>query len=96
MAERVPVPEILRNDIVAHRRQSVDVHGVLAPNVGDCWHDLRPHPHSDADLVRGDLVRHRAKTGVSALGLQRVLGLKSYETAWVWMHKLRRAMVIPE
>src|SRR5450830_320475 len=30
--------------------------------------------------------------GVSALGLQRVLGLKSYETAWVWMHKLRRAM----
>lgn len=36
------------------------------------------------------------KTGVSALGLQRVLGLKSYETAWVWMHKLRRAMVVPE
>jgi hypothetical protein len=36
------------------------------------------------------------KTGVSALGLQRVLGLKSYEIAWVWMHKLRRAMVVPE
>ncbi|SDN96379.1 Transposase zinc-ribbon domain-containing protein [Cryobacterium flavum] len=36
------------------------------------------------------------KNGVSALGLQRVLGLKSYETAWVWMHKLRRAMVVPE
>lgn len=33
------------------------------------------------------------KNGVSALGLQRVLGLKSYETAWVWMHKFRRAMV---
>lgn len=35
------------------------------------------------------------KNGVSALGLQRVLGLKSYETAWAWMHKFRRAMVVP-
>jgi len=35
------------------------------------------------------------KTGASALGLQRVLGLGSYQTAWVWLHKLRRAMVRP-
>jgi transposase-like protein len=35
------------------------------------------------------------KNGVSALGLQRVLGMKSYETAWTWLHKLRRAMVRP-
>src|SRR5947207_13100014 len=35
------------------------------------------------------------KTGASALGLQRVLGLKSYETAWTWLHKLRRGMVRP-
>ncbi len=35
------------------------------------------------------------KTGASALGLQRVLGLGSYETAWSWLHKLRRAMVRP-
>ena len=35
------------------------------------------------------------KTGTSALGLQRVLGLGSYETAWTWLHKLRRAMVRP-
>lgn len=35
------------------------------------------------------------KTGVSALGLQRVLGLRSYKTAWAWLHKLRRAMVRP-
>jgi transposase-like protein len=33
--------------------------------------------------------------GVSALGLQRVLGLGSYQTAWAWLHKLRRAMVLP-
>lgn len=35
------------------------------------------------------------KSGCSALGLQRVLGLGSYDTAWAWLHKLRRAMVRP-
>jgi transposase-like protein len=35
------------------------------------------------------------KNGASALGLQRVLGLGSYRTAWAWLHKLRRAMVRP-
>lgn len=35
------------------------------------------------------------KSGVSALGLQRALGLGSYRTAWTWLHKLRRAMVRP-
>lgn len=35
------------------------------------------------------------KNGVSAIGLQRVLGLKSYKTAWTLLHKLRRAMVRP-
>ena len=28
------------------------------------------------------------KNGASALGLQRVLGLKKYETAWTWLHSL--------
>ena len=36
------------------------------------------------------------KNGASALGLQRVLELASYETAWTWLHKLRRAMVRPD
>jgi transposase-like protein len=36
------------------------------------------------------------KNGASALGVQRILGLGSYETAWTWLHKLRRAMVRPE
>lgn len=35
------------------------------------------------------------KNGASAKGVQRVLGLGSYETAWTWLHKLRRAMVRP-
>jgi transposase-like protein len=37
----------------------------------------------------------RQKKGASALGLQRVLGLGSYQTAWTLLHKLRRAMVRP-
>lgn len=35
------------------------------------------------------------KDGASALGLKRVLGLGSYQTAWAWLHKLRQAMVRP-
>lgn len=35
------------------------------------------------------------KFGGNALGLKRVLGLNSYQTAWSWLHKMRRAMVIP-
>ena len=33
------------------------------------------------------------KTGGSAKGLQRLLGLGSYQTAWAWLHKLRRGMI---
>ena len=35
------------------------------------------------------------KNGGSALGLQSILGLGSYRTAWALLHKLRRAMVRP-
>ena len=33
------------------------------------------------------------KRGISALLLQRQLGLRRYETAWMMLHKLRRAMI---
>jgi transposase-like protein len=35
------------------------------------------------------------KYGANALGLKRVLELGSYNTAWQWLHKFRRAMVRP-
>lgn len=35
------------------------------------------------------------KTGGNALGLMRVTGFGSYQTAWTWLHKMRRAMVRP-
>ena len=34
------------------------------------------------------------KNGVSAKGLQNILGLGSYQTAWTWLHKFRRLMVL--
>jgi transposase-like protein len=36
------------------------------------------------------------KNGASALGLQKGLGIKSYETAWLMLHKIRQAMVDPK
>ncbi|MBV8913104.1 MAG: IS1595 family transposase, partial [Acetobacteraceae bacterium] len=37
-----------------------------------------------------------ATPGISALQLQRQLGLRCHETDWMMLHKLRRAMVAPE
>src|SRR5437870_10646846 len=34
------------------------------------------------------------KNGASVLGMQRVLGLKWYETAWTFLHKLLSTLVI--
>ena len=36
------------------------------------------------------------KNGVSAVGLQRIMGIGSYRTAWTWLHKFRRLMVFPD
>lgn len=35
------------------------------------------------------------KTGASAKNLQHTMGFQRYETAWTWLHKLRRAMIRP-
>jgi transposase-like protein len=37
-----------------------------------------------------------SKGGIAAAELQRQLGFGSYQTAWAWLHKLRKAMVRPE
>lgn len=35
------------------------------------------------------------KNGVSAMGLKNIMGFGSYQTAWTWLHKLRRITVVP-
>jgi transposase-like protein len=37
-----------------------------------------------------------SKGGISAMELQRQMGFGSYQTAWSWLHKIRRAMVVPD
>ena len=67
--------------------------------------------HRDVSVTAGTIFQDRRKSlrvifqaiwyvvtqkqGASALDIQRVFGLGSYETAWPWLHKLRRAMVRP-
>jgi transposase-like protein len=36
-----------------------------------------------------------SKGGIAAAALQRQLGFGSYQTAWTWLHKIRKAMVRP-
>jgi transposase-like protein len=37
-----------------------------------------------------------SKGGIAATELKRQLGLGSYQTAWTWLHKIRKAMVRPD
>jgi transposase-like protein len=37
-----------------------------------------------------------SKGGISAMELKRQMGFGSYQTAWSWLHKIRRAMVRPQ
>ena len=68
---------------------------VSASNIGDGGDDLRGHSKAIALWFQAMWYVTNQKHGVSALGLQRILGLGSYQTAWAWLHKLRRAMVRP-
>ena len=62
---------------------------------GDGGHDLPGHAPAAAHLVSDHVVGDQPEKRASALGLQSILGLGSYRTAWALLHKLRRAMVRP-
>ena len=73
------------------------VWGLSPSGLGDLGHDLRAHPYAADDVVRCRLVHDRPQktADVSAKGLQRVLELGSYQTAWTILHKYHSAMVRP-
>src|SRR5450759_1697658 len=59
-------------------------------------YDFPRHACTPHALVSSDLVHHQPEErNERSLGLQRILGLGSYRTAWTWLHKLRRSMVRP-
>ena len=69
--------------------------GVLQKHILDSRENFPIHLQAGADMVSGYVVHYQPENGVCVLRLQRVLRLGSYETAWTWLHKLRRTMVSP-
>ena len=85
VAGGVPLPDMPRAGSLGHGAGLASLPGVRSADLGD-----------GGDLVRGHaFALASVKSGASALGLQRVLGVGSYRTAWNLLHKLRRAMVRP-
>ena len=71
------------------------VRGVPATDLGDRRHDHASQPPAAADWFMAAHIMASHSNGISALQLQAQLGLGSYKTAWLLLHKLRRAMVDP-
>ena len=95
LAERIPLPTLRQSCRLAIEHRSLGVHRVWASDLCDGGNDLPPHAHAATDVVRGGVLMTGQKQGVSALGLQRALGLGSYQTAWAMLHRFRSAMVRP-
>ena len=89
------MPRLRRDRGVAHRARAVDVRGLWTSGVGDRGHHFPGTRTPLSVWFRAIWWVVSQRNGASALGLQRVLGLGSYRTAWTWLHKLRRAMVRP-
>lgn len=75
--------------------RSVGMRRVWLPNFGDCRNLFQDTRTPLPVWFRAMWWVTTQKNGASALGLQRAMGLKSYETAWTWLRKWRRAMVRP-
>lgn len=92
VAGRVCLPEMLGAQILADPARSMALFGMPAGGLNDSGNGVSRQQAATDTLVSGDVAD---QNGVSALGLQRVLGLGSYKTAWSVLHKLRRAMIRP-
>ena len=76
-------------------QRALGVRGLRASGVGYGGDDLSPHSHAAAVVVRGGVGDDQPEARCSALGIQRSLGLGSYQTAWAMLHRYRTAMVRP-
>ena len=67
-----------------------------AKHVIDGWDGDACNPHAATGVVLGSYLVTTQTPGMSALQLQRQLGLSRYETAFQMLHKLRVGMVRPD
>ena len=96
LASRILVSWLRQRWLLADGHRAVDVRRLWAKTsatAGTIFH--RSHTPLSTWFAAIWFVTSQ-KNGVSARGLQDALGFGSYETAWAWLHKLRRAMVRPE
>jgi len=97
VAQRICLSKVWRAKKVACAAGSLCVQRLPTPSDSDRWNHFPRYPFAVATLVPSHLARDEPKERSynRALGLQRILGLGSYQTAWTVLHKLRRAMVRP-
>src|SRR5215468_5611235 len=96
VAGGVPLPEMSGGGSLGHGAGLASLPGMRSADLGDGGDLVRGHASALASLGRSTVARDQSeKRDQRALGLQRVLGLGSYHTAWNLLHKLRRAMVRP-
>ena len=94
VARRIRVPALRRSARLPHCRLATPaVCWLSISGVAHVWHDSPQHKDAPDGLVLGGVPRCDGQRGLSALLFQRQLGLRRYETAWMVLHKLRRAMV---
>ena len=94
VAGRVPLPDMRGSGSLGHGAGLASLPGMRSADLGDSRDLVRGYAFALAPMVRSAVARDQPKKR-GQLGLQRVLGLGSYRTAWNLLHKLRRAMVRP-
>ena len=90
-----PLSALPESGRVAAWQRLVGVRRVRPSGVGDRRHDLHRTRTPLRLWFAAAWQMTSQKHGVSALGVQRSLGLGSYQTAWAMLHRYRAAMVRP-
>jgi transposase-like protein len=95
MARRLSLPALWLRSLLAGTVGAHAVPGVWSSDVGDGGYDFPRHAQTTGGLVPGHVLAGEPEEWGQCSGVERVLGLGSYKTAWTWLHKFRRAMVRP-
>ena len=97
LARRFSVPVVRPRSGVANLDPALEVRELRAQDLGDRRNGIFHRTRTPLSTWFAAIwLITSQKNGASAKNLHDMLGLGSYETAWAWLHKLRRAMVRPD